>query len=62
MHISLSVEVESLRSDGKVQIWAQGEKYDPATQKMKLQPENEGWLFYLTPAKATEMIRNNRAN
>ena len=42
MHISLSVEVESLRSDGKVQIWAQGEKYDPATQKMKLQPENEG--------------------
>ena len=34
--IALTVEVISCRSDGKVQIWAQAEEYDPADMTMKL--------------------------
>ena len=62
MYKSLTIDVTSLRKDGKVQVWAQGEKYDPTENKMKLQPDNEGWSFLITTSKAQAMIRNNRAN
>ena len=62
MHIGLSVEVTSLRDDGQVQIWAQGEEYDATDMEMKLQPENEGWSFLLKETQVRDMIRNNRAN
>ena len=62
MQVALSVEVKSLRRDGKVQIWAQGEEYDPTDTKMKLQPKNEGWSFLMKADKVKEMIRSNREN
>ena len=62
MHVGLSVEVTSLRDDGQVQIWAQGEEYDATDMELKLQPENEGWSFLLKETHVRDMIRNNRAN
>ena len=62
LHVSLGIEVQSLRRDGKVQVWAQGEEFDYKARKMKLQPDNEGWSFLMTAKNVKEMIRSNRAN
>ena len=35
IHVALSVEVNSLRSDGNVQMWVQGEEYDTTDMTMK---------------------------
>ena len=61
-HIATDVKVTSLRTDGKVQVWARSEEYDPENRCMKLQPEDEGYPFFLTVDKVKAIIKANRKN